>query len=292
MKRFVVAALATLLLLASAVALWGNLNARQDPVIRRAQIAMPQWPSGAPPVRVLLMSDVHLGNFSMGSGRLNRVVDQANALHPDLMVLAGDFLAGYDNTPHRADRLIRPLSRLRAPLGVVAVIGNHDREGGLEPIILALAWAGVIVLQDQGIRRGPLAIGGARNGFKVRDLTVTADAVRRLGGAPVLLAHEPDDAGQRPADMPLMLVGHTHCGQVVLPLIGPLAPEIVKDQRYMCGPVRDAPGMTIVTGGLGTSEAPFRFGAPPDMWLISLGPLRPANEAGQTRPPRGAAPIK
>lgn len=271
MKRLFGKCVAAILLLASVMVIWGHINSRQDPLIRRARIALPHWPRGASPVRVLLMSDIHLGNWSMGVSRLNRIVDEANALHPDLVILAGDFLAGYDNTPNRADRLIQPLSRLHAPLGVVAVSGNHDRSGDAAVVVQALTQAGATVLLDQAVRRGPLAIGGAINGYDIRHLITTADQLRLIGGAPILIAHEPDDAAKRPIDMPLMLVGHTHCGQVVLPLIGPLTPGIVKDQRYLCGAVRDEPGMTIVTGGLGTSDAPFRFGAPPDMWLITLG---------------------
>ncbi|WBO20863.1 metallophosphoesterase [Sphingomonas abietis] len=272
MKRLFVACMATILLLAAGIVIWGHLNSRQAPLVHRARIALPNWPQGAAPVQVLLMSDIHLGNWSMDVSRLNRIVDAANALHPDLVLIAGDFLAGYDNSPERAGRLVLPLSRLHAPLGVIAAIGNHDRSGDPAVVPQALTRAGLTVLLDQAVRRGPLAIGGAVNGYDAAHLVATAEQLRLVGGAPVLIAHEPDDAAKRPLDMPLMLVGHTHCGQVVLPLIGPLTPGIVKDQRYMCGAVRDAPGMTIVTGGLGTSDAPFRFGAAPDMWLLTLGP--------------------
>lgn len=264
--------LAAIILLAGVVGVWGGLNARRDPVTRRARIAMSGWPHGAPAMKILLMSDIHLGNMSMGPTRLTHIVDQANALHPDLVVIAGDFLAGFDNEPSVAAQLVMPLSGLRPSLGVLAVLGNHDRKHNASIVVDALERAGVTVLINRGVRRGALAIGGVANGFKIAALNATAQQLRDIGGVPVLVAHEPDDAARRPADMPLMLVGHTHCGQIVLPLIGPLTPEIVKDQRYMCGIVPDLPGETIVTGGLGTSDAPFRFGAPPDMWLLTLGP--------------------
>ncbi|SFG20113.1 hypothetical protein SAMN05518801_11036 [Novosphingobium sp. CF614] len=273
------------------VSLWGYSNARQDPVVRRSRIAMPEWPRGAPPVHVLLMSDIHLGNWSMGTGRLERIVGEVNALQPDLVVIAGDFLDGFDNTSARAARLVQPLSHLNAPLGIVAVLGNHDRKIDPAVVIQALERAGVTVLVNQSVRRGPLAIGGAGDGFRVRSLSLLAEQLHGLGGVPVFVAHEADSAPRRPLDMPLMLVGHTHCGQIVLPLIGPLTPEIVKDQRYLCGLVHDAAGETVVTGGLGTSNAPFRFGAPPDMWLLTLGPFSPSgpgDSALNTRKRRNA----
>ena len=259
-------------LLVAALGLWGHLNATADPVVRRALIAEPAWPRGAPPTRMLLMSDIHFGNWSMNASRLERIVGQANALHPDLVVIAGDFLAGYDNKPTIAAQLVRPLSELRAPLGVVAVLGNHDRKFDPSVVIQALKRAGITLLLNQAVRRGPLAVGGAADGFHWQALVETARHMRGIDGVPILVAHEPDSAAGRPHDMPLMLVGHTHCGQIVLPVIGPLTPEIVKNQRYLCGFVRDAIGATVVTGGLGTSEAPFRFGAPPDMWLLTIGP--------------------
>lgn len=71
--------------------------------------------------------------------------------------------------------------------------------------------------------------------------------------------------------MTLLLAGHTHCGQIVLPLYGPVAQ--VAAPRYRCGIVHERGNMIVVTAGLGTSTVPLRFGAPPDLWVLTLGPM-------------------
>ena len=110
----------------------------------------------------------------------------------------------------------------------------------------------------------------------------TLDAARKLRGPVVVLSHPPDIAKGLPADAPLVLAGHTHCGQVVLPLLGPL-PErsphkrgtLLYDKRYRCGVIHDPGRTVIVTAGLGAGTALIRFGAPPDFWLVTLGPQHP-----------------
>ena len=93
------------------------------------------------------------------------------------------------------------------------------------------------------------------------------------GGAPVLLTHSPAAIRHLPAGLPLVLAGHTHCGQVVLPLIGSVAQWVGRrrlDPHYLCGLVQD-PGRTIViSGGVGSGSIPIRIGAPSEWWLITL----------------------
>ena len=104
-------------------------------------------------------------------------------------------------------------------------------------------------------------------------------AARRLGGVPIVLTHSPDLVPDLPVDQPLVLAGHTHCGQVVLPWIGPLVMHAPSDHwrqlynpRYRCGIVRDGTRTTIVTAGVGSGTSPIRIGAMPDWWLITLEP--------------------
>jgi predicted MPP superfamily phosphohydrolase len=90
------------------------------------------------------------------------------------------------------------------------------------------------------------------------------------------MSHSPDVAPLLPPDMPLLLAGHTHCGQIVLPFYGPLASVTRYGERYRAGVRREHARTVVVTCGLGTSGLPFRFGAPPDLWLITLGPRNDA----------------
>jgi predicted MPP superfamily phosphohydrolase len=96
--------------------------------------------------------------------------------------------------------------------------------------------------------------------------------MRKIAGARLILTHSPDIAPTLPDEIPLLLAGHTHCGQVVLPLLGPVAEVSRFGARYRCGIRREGNRVVVVTAGLGTSGGPFRLGAPPDLWLLTLGP--------------------
>lgn len=252
---------------------WCYAQASADPVTRRASIAMPDWPADSPPIRVLIWSDVHLGNRATGAGRLARLVDQANALRPDLVVLAGDYIAGHEREDARVAPGLSAFGRLRAPLGVVAVLGNHEYWTDPVAVRRALEQAGVVVLANQSIRRGPVAVGGLDDLVNRRDdLPVTLAAIRRSGGAKLLVSHSPDIAPKLPRDVSLLVAGHTHCGQIVLPFYGPPVDVSRFGARYRCGIVREGGRTTVVAAGTGTSVVPLRFGAPPDWWLLTLGP--------------------
>ena len=121
----------------AALLLFAFVESRRDPVVRRATLALPDWPHGAPPIRVALVSDLHLGNASTDVARLTRIADQVSARRPDLILLAGDFVAG--GRRESVAQLAGPLAHLHAPLGVVAVPGNHDTREAMRRAFLARA---------------------------------------------------------------------------------------------------------------------------------------------------------
>jgi predicted MPP superfamily phosphohydrolase len=211
----------------------------------------------------------------MPPSRLVRLVDRMNALAPDLVLLAGDFVSDrrFSTRRYPLREAVAPLAALRAPLGRIAVLGNHDHWRNAAEARAALAAAGIRLLDNDAVTAGPLAIGGLDDAYtRHHDLPATLARLRALAGAKILLSHSPDPFAKLPADIPLMLAGHTHCGQIVLPLIGPLETASDYGDRYVCGIVRER-GQTLVVGaGLGTSIVPLRIGAPPDMWLLELGP--------------------
>ncbi|HEX8525452.1 metallophosphoesterase [Allosphingosinicella sp.] len=201
-------ALLGLLLLAVAVIGWGYWTAISDPVVRRAEIALPGLESG---LRLVLISDIHSAEPDMPAERLERIVAQINS---------------------------------------------------------------------EAARVGPLAIGGLDDDFIHRsDLTATLAKLRRLEGARLLLSHSPDPFADLPADIPLMLAGHTHCGQLRFPLVGAFTYESRYGARFGCGRIDEGGKTLIVSAGLGTSVLPLRLGAVPDLWLIEL-------RSAQARPPR------
>ncbi|CAN5391204.1 metallophosphoesterase [soil metagenome] len=271
--RRLLQAFGLLLAVGMAVMTYAFLEARRDPVVRRGVIALPRWPAGQPPIRVVLLSDIHIGSLVSDAPRLRRIVAQIDALKPDLVLIAGDFIFGEraDRAEQHAPALVAPLKALRARLGVIAVPGNHDHETGMPAVARALSAAGITLLQNRAIVVGPLAFGGIDDTVTghARGIYTTAQ-MRILPGARVLMTHAPDIARNLAPDMPLLLAGHTHCGQIVLPWFGPIA-NITKPP-YQCGLVRDGKRTVVITAGIGATGVPFRLGAPPDLLLLTLGP--------------------
>jgi uncharacterized protein len=256
----------------AALALFMLLEARSDPLVRRADLTLPGMAPDAT-LRVVLLSDIHIGTLAMDADRLGRIVAQVNALQPDLVLIAGDFIYGAD--PHGAAKLgepmVAPLSRLRARYGVAAVLGNHDVATGPATVRRQLYRAGVILLENRARIFGPIALGGVSDASTVHDDVGAALASARALHRPiVMLTHSPDIAPKLPDDAPLLFAGHTHCGQGVLLGHG-LAPEVSRfGKRFQCGLIREGARTVLVTGGLGTSGVPLRIGAPPDLWLVTL----------------------
>ena len=275
MRKLLIVFIALVVALAALI-LYARSEALRDPVVRTATIRLPNWPSGAKPIRAVLISDLHIDGQTMDEARLDRIAAQINALKPDIVLLAGDYIYGHD--PAGATKygagLVGPLSRLHAPLGVVAVLGNHDHWTGVGVVRDQLARAGVTLLENAAIARGPLAIGGVGDRYSGHDnLPATLAKLRPLAGARVLLTHSPDIAPDMPADTTLLLAGHTHCGQVVLPLWGPVSEVSRYGDRYRCGVRVEGARTVVVTAGLGTSgPMAVRLNAPPDLWLLTLGP--------------------
>jgi len=266
-----------LLMVALGMALlgWSYWSAIADPVVREAEVALADWPAGAPPVRALLMSDLHVAGPDMPPERLARIVEQANALRPDIILIAGDFVSDKraSTSSYSFAEAVAPLAGLRSRLGTVAVLGNHDHWRNAAEARAALTRIGVRLLDNDAAAVGPLAIGGLDDAFtNHQDPGAMMSAMRALPGARIVLSHSPDPFPALPGDASLMLAGHTHCGQIRLPLIGAISTMSAYGDRYACGLIRENGRMLIVSAGLGTSILPLRLGAVPDMWLVRLGP--------------------
>ncbi|HEX8535761.1 MAG TPA: metallophosphoesterase [Allosphingosinicella sp.] len=265
----------------SAIALilliWGYATALRDPAVRRARIGLADWPGGAAPVRALVLSDIHVAGPDMPPERLSRIVRQINALRPDLVLIAGDFVNDrpVSTRIYSTEQSIAPLAGLRPRLRTVAVLGNHDHWRKDKEVAAALRAAGILVLDNDAAAIGPLSVGGLDDAFTEHDdLKRTMARMRALPGARILLSHSPDPFAKLPTDIGLMASGHTHCGQISLPLIGPVSTYSDYGNRYACGLIREQGKVLVVGAGIGASILPLRLGAPPDMWLLELGPVR------------------
>jgi uncharacterized protein len=262
--------------------------------VTRYQISPPQWPADFN-LKVAVIADVHACDPWMSLQRIQSIVDDTNSLGADITVLLGDYVAGHRNVTRfiPADEWAAVLAGLKAPLGVHAVLGNHDywddkvvqRAGeGTTVARRALEAAGIPVYENDVQRLSkngrPFWLAGlgdqlaylfARRYGVVRrrgidDLGATLNKV--TDDAPViLLAHEPDVAHRVPSRVALQLSGHTHGGQVRLLGWSPVSPS---GQRLAYGHIRMNCDV-IVSGGLGCSIVPIRLGVPPEIVLVTLG---------------------
>lgn len=250
------------------------LLASDDPVVRKLRYAPDQKLVADRSQRLVLLTDLHVSGPDTPPERLARIVEQVNELRPDIVLLGGDFVSTKKLATGRysLETALRPLASLRASSAVVAVLGNHDQWADANAIESALRRAGAIVLDNQAVRMGDIAIGGVDDDLTGHaDIHAVAARLKQLGGVPIVLSHSPDIFPATPSTIGLVLVGHTHCGQISLPVIGPLFTASRYGKRFACGIVRNQHQIMIVSAGVGTSLLPLRLGVPPDIWVIDIG---------------------
>ena len=265
--------------------------------VKRYSLTPPHWPAGLK-LRVVALADIHACRPWMSPERIASLVEEANALQPDMIVLLGDYVDGMRlvTADVSASEWASALSGLKAPLGVLSILGNHDwwhdpaaQQAGSGPTVArrALEGVGIPVLENDVVRlekdgQGFWIVGLAdqlalrpskalrRSGFKgLDDLDGTLTKVS--DGAPIiLLAHEPDIFPKVPWRVSLTLSGHTHGGQVRLFGYSPVVPSQFGN-RYAYGHVVENERNLIVSGGLGFSIMPVRFGMRPEILQIDLG---------------------
>ena len=251
---------------------WQNTLA--DPVVLVTTVTLPKMPADSAPVTVALISDIHVAGPDMPPERLERIVAQINTLRPDAVLIAGDLVSEKRSASHvyRPDEIVAPLAELEAPLGTFLVPGNHDHWYGWPALKRELAKTRITVLENEAAQAGPLLIGGLDDDYTGRDdIPKTLAAMDRLKGGRIILSHSPDPLPDLPAGS-VILAGHTHCGQIRLPLVGAIATQSRYGDRFACGRTEDPAGTAIVGAGLGTSLLPIRFGTRPEVWLIKMRP--------------------
>ncbi|MBE2199866.1 MAG: metallophosphoesterase [Anaerolinea sp.] len=243
-------------------------------VIERVVLPIAGLPDVFAGFTLVVMSDFHLHPRYTQIDLVQRAVAVANQLQPDLIALPGDFIVSCLQV---MAELAPVLGQLRSRYGVYGVLGNHDVRHGSRLIRDVLGEAGIWVLVNEGAlltHRGMhLYVAGVDSGGRGRP-----DLNRALAAAPpgvpvILLAHEPDlaDCFAQDGRVMLQLSGHTHGGQVRLPLLGPLV--LPKHGRsYHTGLYRIRQMWLYTTRGIGVNGLPFRFLCPPEITHLTLVP--------------------
>jgi predicted MPP superfamily phosphohydrolase len=243
------------------------------------------WPD-AHRLSITVIADLHAGGPNMGIARVRQVVDAANALRSDLIVVLGDYFATHrfvtEKVPHAA--WAGELARLKAPLGVYAILGNHDWWYDIDGVRNALAHVHMPVMQNEAVllgepgRRFWLAGLGDQIAYRLgpsrfRGVDDLAGTLKQIttDDPVILLVHEPDIFTQVPPRVALTLAGHTHGGQIVFPMVPPLWVPSEYGARFAYGHIVEQDRNMIVSGGLGTSIVPLRLGVPPEILRVRLG---------------------
>ncbi len=245
--------------------------------LRHRTLRLPDWPAELAGLRLALVSDLHAGGPHVGPAEVGRVVAAVQREAPDLIALLGDFvdpevLGGSEVAP---EAVAAPLGTLRAPLGVLAVLGNHDWATDGPRVAISLTAAGIRVLEDEALELRP--------GLWVAGLADATTRVPRPGAALaqvpegvtlLVLTHDPDLFPQIRHRAALTVAGHTHGAQVDLP---GLAPRVIPSRfgaRFKAGHIVEHGRHLFVTRGVGTSRWPVRLNAPPEVDVLRLEPAR------------------
>lgn len=256
---------------------YGIWSADRLPVVTRRTLYFSDLPPGLDGLRIAHLSDVHAG-IHMERDKMAAIVAQTNALRPDLIVQTGDMI---DIAPSYIPDYVRAFRDLTAPLGVVSVLGNHDRYTGEDAVIRGVRDAGQVFLQNGAhvIERGgaALALVGVDDPRNWRaddpqDADIDA-ALRRTPPPPdafrILLAHRPGAFdGAAPRGIPLTLAGHIHGGQIYLPVISWSAGRLIT--KYVMGHFRQGASQLYVSRGIGVVGVPIRVFVPPEIALLEL----------------------
>ena len=240
------------------------------------RLGLERWPEHCSPLRVAVLADLHVGSPFNGIGKLERVVSTAQAAKPDLILLGGDFVirSVLGGTFVEPEAIAPSLARLSAPLGVYAVLGNHDWDFDAPRVRAALESHRIPVLEDRAVvvSRGRCSFWLAGIGdywWGRHDVRAALEPVP--ADAPVLaFTHNPDVFPDIPSRVVLTIAAHTHGGQVALPFVGrPVIPSRY-GQRYAIGHIVENGHDLFVTSGVGTSIIPVRFRVPPEVSVLDI----------------------
>jgi predicted MPP superfamily phosphohydrolase len=254
-------------------------------LVTRYRLTPPRWPTGMR-LSISVIADLHAGGPNMPVSQIRKIVDTANLLNSDIVLLMGDYFATHRFVTERVPHPVwaAELARLRARLGVWSIFGNHDWWYDIAGVRAALARVGIPVLENKALLLGEaerrfwlagvgdqLAHPLGHHQFKGEDDLPHTLAQVDTGHPVILMAHEPDIFTGVPDRVSLTLAGHTHGGQIRLPFVWPQYVPSAYGARFAYGHIVEQDRHMIVSGGLGCSNVPIRLGVPPEIVRIDLG---------------------
>lgn len=243
---------------------------------RSETIQIAHWPRELNGLKIAVLSDIHVGGWAIDDKKLRLIVERTNALQPDVIVIAGDYMSGDGWMKRRVmpEEFAPALKGFKAPLGVYSVLGNHDWWWNGNRVRNVLEANGIKVLEDEVFKiegkGAPLWIIGLADLWTRPQHVAETIAKVPEGETVIALTHNPDLFPRLPQRVPLLLAGHTHGGQVRFPIIGTVIQPSDFGQRYVKGHVYENGHHLFVTSGIGTSILPVRFNVTPEIVLLTI----------------------
>jgi uncharacterized protein len=269
---------ALLLLAALLCVIWGTLIEPNRLVVNQQAIQIDTWPKELGGLRIALIGDLHTGSPFIDDQKLERIVELTNQQNPDLIVLLGDYVNRETWHAHLVEPEVTAahMKGLHAPLGVYAILGNHDWWYNGEKVQKAFEQAGIRVLENDVTeikwREKSFWIVGFADYWSLRFRINETLSKVPPGAAMIAISHNPDIFARVPATVQLLLAAHTHGGQVNFPLIGtPIVPSRY-GSRYTAGHIFENGHHLFVTTGIGTSILPVRFRVTPEIVILTINP--------------------
>ena len=282
MTTFLLGAAIVMAFVAAFVAVHAVFIAPRQLSVSEHEVAIPDLGAAFEGYTIAVFTDIHQPP-TRGTGQLRRAIDVASAAGPDLVALVGDYAASFSRSRAISHRFYRSgmassgplLAAIRARDGVVAVLGNHDYYHDGPDVARWLRGLGLTVLMSESIeieRDGDRLVIGGTDDYEEGTVEAEAGCAGRPDAPTIVLAHNPDTllaftSGRR---IDLVLSGHTHGGQIVIPLYGaPMTLSEVCTRRHPAGWVPNARAPLLVSRGLG-GDIPLRFNCSPELLIVRL----------------------
>jgi len=266
-----------LLTLIGIVAVYGFYIEPRRLIVTQNTLTVPNFSPTLNGLKIVAISDIHGGSAIVTEEKLRKVVETANAQNPDLVVLLGDYVSQIDgkhsDLKMPIETIADNLRGFKAKYGVYGVIGNHDWWFDDKRVTEEFEKADINILENEA---EPIKIGeetvwiwGIEDYWRGRRVPLQ-NSYDKIPTKKNILAitHNPDSLLKAPGDISIMFAGHSHGGQVYIPLYGREA--FVNDERFMYGHAEVDGKNIFVTAGIGTSIIGFRFLVPPEISVVTL----------------------
>ena len=265
-----------MVLLGTLLATWAFFIEPASFRLNEERIAVTKWPKQCNGKRIAVLADLHVGSPHKGLDSLRDLVKKVNAAKPDLVLLPGDFViqgvvGGSFVSPEDAGEV---LGQLTAPMGVFAVLGNHDWWLDAQRVGRALSQNNITMLEDASqkvvAKDCHLRLVGITDFWEGPHNVEQAMAGVEADETLLAFTHNPDIFPELPPSIALTVAGHTHGGQVCFPFVGcPVVPSAF-GERYVRGHIVEDAKHLYVSSGVGTSILPVRFLVPPEVTILEV----------------------